>query len=199
MSAEYRVKEICLTLQGEGVNTGVAVVLLRFQGCNLRCPFCDTDFADTHGERGGVFPAPGSLADSVSSLWPGDGPVNVLCTGGEPLLQLDTPLMEEFTGRGFRIFLETNGTIPAPGGIHWITVSPKARDIRQKHGAELKLLWPLEGLEPKMFSELDFRHFLLQPLWNGNYHENLRTAIDFCRRNPEWRLSLQTHRYTGIK
>ncbi len=150
-------------------------------------------------EPGGVFTDAASLAESVSALWSGDGPVNVLCTGGEPLLQLDPPLIEEFTGRGFRIFLETNGTIKAPGGIHWITVSPKERDIRQEHGAELKLLWPLEDLNPGMFREMDFRYFLLQPIWNDDYHENLRTAIDFCRRNPQWRLSLQTHRYTGIK
>lgn len=199
MSCEYRINEMCLTLQGEGVNTGVAMVLLRFQGCNLHCSFCDTDHSGIGGVGGGVFTAAASLADSVSALWPCDGPVNVLCTGGEPLLQLDPPLVEEFNRRGFRIFLETNGSIAAPEGIHWITVSPKQRGIEQQRGKELKLLWPLADLKPGMFSEMDFRYFLLQPIWNGSYRKNLSTAIEFCRKNPIWRLSLQTHRYTGIK
>lgn len=195
----YRVKEMHLTLQGEGANTGLAVVLLRFEGCNLDCEFCDTDFTGTDGFCGGVYKSESALAEAVLRLWQNkDQDVNVLCTGGEPMLQLDRPLIDEFHRRGFRILVETNGSIPVPGDIDWICVSPKKKQIRQSRGNEIKIVWPQDKVMPEDFNNSSFEHFCIQPMYNGNYSENLRTAIAYCLRNPRWRLSLQTHRYTKI-
>jgi len=189
-----------LTLQGEGANSGLAVVLLRFQGCNLKCSFCDTDFEGTDGPGGGVFVSPASLADAVKRTWrnPGQSP-RVLCTGGEPLLQLDRRLLDEFHGRGFFILVETNGTIPAPEGIDWLCVSPKQKKMEQNSGNEIKVVWPQDNLDPEDFRHWSFSRFYIQPKYDGNYAENVRTAVEYCIENPQWRLSLQIHRYCGIK
>ncbi len=197
---DYLVKEIHLTLQGEGANTGRTVVLLRFAGCNLSCSWCDTDHSPVHpGVRGGVYSDPDRLADSILSLWPrnSDHPV-VLCTGGEPLLQLDPPLVDRLRSRNAEILLETNGTIEVPDGIDWVCVSPKNDRAVVTKGDEVKLVWPSESIDPDLWIKRDFRYFWLQPLYGNEYEKNLEKCIRRCIEDPRWRLGLQTHRFTGI-
>ncbi|MCK5035416.1 MAG: radical SAM protein [Candidatus Sabulitectum sp.] len=205
MKSSYRVKEMILTLQGEGALAGTAVVLLRFEGCNLSCDFCDTDFTGMDGSGGGVFYTAIELAEAVEGKWISETSLSVLCTGGEPLLQLDLPLLQEFHRRGFRVLLETNGTIAVPGEgageekIDWICVSPKKNEIPvQKSGDEIKIVWPQEDLDPGMFEKLDFNNFWIQPRFDRNYKENMKASIQYCLKNPLWRLSVQTHRFTGM-
>ncbi len=206
----YSVKEIYFTLQGEGANAGRAAVFLRFSGCNLWsgreqdraqavCTFCDTDFAGTDGEGGGKYDAE-HLARAVESVWQGGSERRfVVCTGGEPLLQLDQPLIKLLHACNFEIAVETNGTIAAPEGIDWLTVSPKAgAPLKQSAGSELKLVYPQEGAEPHLFENLRFDHFFIQPMDGPNLQRNTQMAIEFCKQNPKWRLSLQTHKLLGI-
>ena len=210
----YTVKEIFHTLQGEGARSGTSAVFCRFAGCNLwsgreedrasaACDFCDTDFTGTDGTGGGRFESAAALADAVERAWPVDAdPARkfVVCTGGEPLLQLDAPLIEALHARGFAIAIETNGTIEAPPGIDWICVSPKAGSpLRQLRGDELKVVYPQPLLDLAALARLDFRHFFIQPMDGADYLRNLRRAIDFCGRSPRWRLSLQTHKLIGIR
>ncbi len=207
----YTVKELFLTLQGEGAQTGTRAVFCRFAGCNLWtgreadrakaiCRFCDTDFIGTDGQGGGKFADPDALADSVSAAW-GPSQVNrlVVCTGGEPLLQLDTPLIDALHARGFRIAVESNGTIPAPPGIDWLCISPKAGAATvQRSGDELKLVFPQPALMPDAVAGWDFAHRFVQPMDGPAQAENVQAAVRWCLRNPGWRLSLQTHKLTGI-
>lgn len=205
----YAVKEIFLTLQGEGMQAGRRAVFLRFAGCNLwsgreadradaQCRFCDTDFVGLDGENGGRYGA-ADLAETVASLWlEGEHPL-VVITGGEPMLQLDADLIAALHQRGFEIAVETNGTIAAPGGIDWICVSPKAgTDVVQRSGDELKLVWPQEGIDPEALAGWDFRHFLIQPMDCVEAEAARTAAIDFVMRHPRWRLSLQTHKLLGL-
>jgi 7-carboxy-7-deazaguanine synthase (Cx14CxxC type) len=206
----YAVKECYFTLQGEGAQTGRAAVFLRFAGCNLWsglerdrasavCRFCDTDFVGVDGEGGGKFKDAPSLARHVASLWPGGGKPLVVCTGGEPLLQLDIALIDALHDVGFEIAVETNGTIAAPAGLDWICVSPKAgATLVQTSGDELKLVFLQAGAEPDRFAALRFRHHFLQPMDGPLRDANTKAAIDYCRAHPQWRLSLQTHKLTGI-
>ena len=210
----YSVKEIYYTLQGEGVQTGHPAVFLRFAGCNLWsgreqhraqavCRFCDTDFVGTDGRGGGKFDAAGDLAEAVARRWPQEHPGRpyVVCTGGEPLLQLDAALIDALHAAGFEIGVETNGTLAAPGGIDWLCVSPKgAAPVVQSSGDELKLVFPQaeDEARPQNFEGLAFRHFYLQPLDDDNLADNTRRAIDFCLEHPQWMLSLQTHKIIGI-
>ncbi|HLI03533.1 MAG TPA: 7-carboxy-7-deazaguanine synthase [Terracidiphilus sp.] len=208
----YAVKEIFYTLQGEGAQTGRAAVFCRFAGCNLWsgreqdrssaiCRFCDTDFAGADGPGGGKFPTAGDLAAAVEKQWPaGEGGRKfVVCTGGEPLLQLDARLIDALHARGFEIAVETNGTCPAPPGLDWICVSPKAgAALRQLAGDELKLVFPQPGAEPERFESLAFRHFFLQPMDNPDRERNTQLALRYCMEHPRWRLSLQTHKFLGI-
>jgi 7-carboxy-7-deazaguanine synthase (Cx14CxxC type) len=209
----YSVKEIFYTLQGEGAHTGRAAVFCRFAGCNLWsgreadrasaiCQFCDTDFADTDGPGGGKFASPEELAAAVEEKWPSsDAPGKrfVVCTGGEPLLQLDPPLIDALHARGFEIAVETNGTIAAPWGLDWICVSPKAgAALKQRTGDELKLVYPQPGAEPAAFEALSFRHFFLQPMDGPLRDANTQAALKYCLDHPRWRLSLQTHKLLGI-
>jgi 7-carboxy-7-deazaguanine synthase (Cx14CxxC type) len=210
----YTVKEIFYTLQGEGANTGRAAVLLRFAGCNLwtgraedrnqaACRFCDTDFVGTGGPGGGTFAEAAVLADAVNEVWKGSCAESnskfVVCTGGEPLLQLDANLIDELHARKFFVAVETNGTIVAPAGIDWICVSPKAGvDLVQRTGDELKLVYPQEGMEPREFEQLEFEHFFLQPLDGPQREDNTGLALDYCLSFPRWRLSVQTHKILGI-
>lgn len=207
----YSVKELFLTLQGEGGQAGRAAVFCRFAGCNLWtgreqdrasavCTFCDTDFVGTDGEGGGKFATPDDLADAIVRAWIG-GEENrlVVCTGGEPLLQLDAPLIEALHARGFSIAVESNGTLPAPAGIDWVCISPKAdAPLAQTSGQELKLVWPQVGVDPARFEALDFERFLLQPMDGPDRDVATRACIDYCLSHPRWRLSLQTHKYLGI-
>ena len=207
----YAVKEIFLTLQGEGGQAGRPAVFCRFAGCNLWsgreadrasavCTFCDTDFVGMDGPGGGRFATPDDLAAAVEAAWTGGADDRlVVCTGGEPLLQLDGPLVEALHGRGFSIALETNGTLPAPAGIDWICVSPKADAVlAQTSGHELKLVYPQAGVDPAAFEHLAFERFLLQPMDGPARLENTQAAITYCLRRPRWRLSVQTHKYLGI-
>lgn len=210
----YSVKEIFYTLQGEGANTGRAAVFCRFTGCNLWsgrgherasaiCKFCDTDFVGVDGIGGGKFVDSDSLAGAVRNTWPdpsADSPRPlVVCTGGEPLLQLDDALVVGFHNAGFEIAVETNGTKIPPNGIDWICVSPKAgAELRLRSGNELKFIYPQTGITPQEFELLDFEHFFLQPLDGPDLLRNTRLAVDFCLANPRWRLSLQTHKILGI-
>jgi 7-carboxy-7-deazaguanine synthase (Cx14CxxC type) len=213
----YAVKEIYYTLQGEGAHTGRAAVFCRFAGCNLWtgreqdraaaiCQFCDTDFFGTDGPGGGKFPDAAALADAVSGTWrPGDGgsqwgvPYTVL-TGGEPLLQVDQPLIAALHERGFEIGIETNGTIAVPPGIDWVCVSPKAgADLAVTTGSELKLVYPQAEAMPDQFANLSFEHRFLQPMDGPDREANTDAAIRYCLDHPQWRLSLQTHKLTGIK
>lgn len=210
----YSVKEIFYTLQGEGANTGRAAVFCRFAGCNLWtgqehdrvnaiCQFCDTDFVGTDGIGGGKFTDSESLAGAVRDTWPGMfanllRPL-VVCTGGEPLLQLDEALADSFHDAGFEIAVETNGTKVPPKGIDWICVSPKASAaLKIRSGNELKFVYPQVGISPEEFEALDFAHFFLQPMDGPDRLQNTRLAIEFCLANPKWRLSLQTHKIVGI-
>ncbi len=209
----YAVKEIFYTLQGEGAQTGRAAVFCRFAGCNLWsgreqdraaaiCQFCDTDFADTNGPGGGKFASAEALAAAVAEKWPGDatnGKRFVVCTGGEPLLQLNSVLIEALHEHGFEIAVETNGTVAAPAGLDWICVSPKAgTELKQTSGNELKLVYPQRGAEPDHFAGLAFRHFFLQPMDGPNREANTKLALDYCLAHPQWRMSLQTHKLLGI-
>ena len=210
----YSVKEVYYTLQGEGAQTGRPAVFLRFAGCNLWtgreadratavCRFCDTDFFGTDGPGGGRFTTAAALADAVAGAWPRPASTVsrpcVVCTGGEPLLQLDQPLIAALHARGFDIAIETNGTLDAPPGIDWICVSPKAgAGLRQTHGDELKLVYPQPGVEPEQFERLDFRHFSVQPMDGPAREENTELAIQYCLAHPRWRLSLQTHKLLGL-
>ncbi len=210
----YSIKEIYYTIQGEGANTGRAAVFCRFAGCNLwsgreedrttaLCNFCDTDFIGTDGPGGGAFKSAEDVVQAIESHWPSNGSVRarpfVVCTGGEPLLQLDESLVEELHRAGFEIAVETNGTILPPEGLDWICVSPKAgADLRLKAGDELKLVYPQDGLEPEDFMDLEFKNFFLQPMDGLHKEENTKLAVAYCLEHPHWRLSLQTHKYLGI-
>ena len=210
----YTVKEIFYTLQGEGAQSGRAAVFCRFSGCNLWsgreedrsravCQFCDTDFVGT-GPDGGRFKSAGELADTIDRCWEGDGrsaeKKYVVCTGGEPLLQVDEKLIDELHQRGFEVAVETNGTKPAPKSLDWICVSPKAgAPLVQKSGSELKLVYPQEKAPPEEFERLDFRHFFLQPMDGPDTAANTEAAIEYCLRHPRWRLSIQTHKLVGLR
>ena len=215
----YSVKEIFYTLQGEGANTGRPAVFLRFAGCNLWsgreqdresavCRFCDTEFVGTDGVGGGKFETPEALAAAVAAAWsargvawPAPGAVQpfVVCTGGEPLLQLDSALVAALRGRGFMVAVETNGTLAPPAGELWLTVSPKAgAPLKLTRGDELKLVYPQAGAEPERYAALEFRHFFLQPMDGPEKARNTRLATEYCLAHPSWRLSLQTHKLIGI-
>jgi len=206
----YSVKETYLTLQGEGAQTGRVAVFLRFTGCNLWtgreedrpsaiCQFCDTDFVGTDGEGGGKFASAEALAQHVASFWPGSGQPYVICTGGEPALQLDHVLIDALHKEGFEIGIETNGTLALPEGIDWICVSPKAdTEIVVRAGDELKLVYPQTDVDPERFVGLDFAHFFLQPMDDDRQADNIEATSAYCRENPAWRLSLQTHKLIGI-
>ncbi|HET9464398.1 MAG TPA: 7-carboxy-7-deazaguanine synthase [Gemmatimonadales bacterium] len=208
----YAVKEIFYTLQGEGANTGRAAVFCRFAGCNLWngredaradavCSFCDTDFVGTDGPGGGSFATAEALAGAVSAAWPASesGKRFVVCTGGEPLLQLDPPLVEALHRAGFEVAVETNGTQPLVPGIDWVCVSPKAgATLAVGAGDEIKLVYPQPGAEPERFERLTFRHFFLQPMDGPELQANTDAALRYCLAHPRWRLSLQTHKLLGI-
>ncbi len=210
----YAVKEIFYTLQGEGANAGRPAVFCRFAGCNLwtgreadrhsaTCQFCDTDFVGTDGKGGGKFTTAGELAQAVRDAWRGHTDPGsrrlVVCTGGEPLLQLDPPLVAALHGHGFEIAVETNGTIAPPPGIDWICLSPKANaPLVLTTGHELKLVFPQDGGEPERYRNLSFSHFFLQPMDGPDLTRNTRLAVAYCLAHPEWRLSLQTHKILGI-
>ena len=213
----YTVKEIFYTLQGEGAQSGRAAVFCRFSGCNLWsgreedrsravCQFCDTDFVGT-GPDGGKFSSADELAAAIDRCWGGvservarPGKKYVVCTGGEPLLQLDEKLIDALHNRGFEVAVETNGTRPAPPSIDWVCVSPKAgAPFVQTSGSELKLVYPQENAQPETFARLDFKHFFLQPMDGPDIAVNTERAIEYCLRNPIWRLSIQTHKLVGIR
>jgi len=197
----YRVKEMVYTIQGEGSNTGTVVVLCRFEGCNLSCSYCDTDFEGTDGPGGGVFPDAGSLVWRALKTWKGPASSRtVLCTGGEPLLQLDRALLETFHREGFRVLLETNGTMRPPPGVDFLCVSPKngAMPVVEK-GDELKVPFRIDEFpDLERYLELDFTYFYLQPVWGSDYGKNLERVVEYCLAHPRWRLSLQTQRFTGL-
>jgi 7-carboxy-7-deazaguanine synthase len=208
----YAVKEIFYTLQGEGALTGRPAVFCRFSGCNLwsgreedrasaACAFCDTDFVGIDGTEGGRYADADALADKVAALWPeGRRDRFVVCTGGEPLLQLDPPLIEALHRRGFEIAVETNGTIPLPPDLDWVCVSPKGNNpLAVTGGDELKVVVPQDGLDPLDFAELAFRRFSVQPMDGPERARNTELAIRFCLEHPKWQLSLQTHKITGIR
>jgi 7-carboxy-7-deazaguanine synthase (Cx14CxxC type) len=209
----YSVKEMFYTLQGEGANVGRAAVFCRFTGCNLWtgreedrasavCQFCDTDFVGTDGDGGGKFETPNHLAQAVAAWWPSARPGKplVVCTGGEPLLQIDGALINALHAHGFEIAIETNGTLPAPTGIDWVCVSPKAgAELVLRSGDELKLVYPQVGAEPACYEQLDFRHFFLQPMDGRERERNTRLAVEYCLEHPRWRLSLQTQKVLGIR
>ncbi|MEL6926892.1 MAG: 7-carboxy-7-deazaguanine synthase [Bacteroidota bacterium] len=209
----YKVKEIYYTLQGEGAQAGRPAVFLRFTGCNLWsgreedrhkaiCQFCDTDFWGTDGINGGRYATPVDLAKAVKKLWPevAGGTPYVVCTGGEPMLQLDEALVDAFHKSGFEVAVETNGTILPPPGIDWICVSPKANTtIVLQKGHELKLVYPQPGAEPEKYAQLDFDHFFLQPMDSPAQEANTRAAIRYCMAHPQWRLSVQVHKVIDIR
>jgi 7-carboxy-7-deazaguanine synthase (Cx14CxxC type) len=208
----YAVKECYYTLQGEGAQTGRAAVFLRFAGCNLwsgleadraeaECSFCDTDFVGVDGPGGGRFADARALAGRVAALWPAaaGGRPYVVCTGGEPLLQLNEALIAALHENGFEVGVETNGTIKAPEGLDWICVSPKAgQPMNQSAGDELKLVFPQDGAPPAAYEALDFRHFFLQPMDGPELSRHTAAALAYCKTHPRWRLSLQTHKLIGI-
>jgi 7-carboxy-7-deazaguanine synthase len=208
----YAVKEIFYTLQGEGANTGRAAVFCRFAGCNLwtgreqdrsdaTCQFCDTDFVGTDGPGGGRFSSAESLARAVATAWPNENPQRrfVVCTGGEPLLQLDTALLQALHAEDFEVAVETNGTICPPAGVDWLCVSPKANaELVIRAGDEIKLVFPQTGADPADFEGLPFRHFFLQPMDGPEREANTVAALQYCLAHPRWRLSLQTHKLLGI-
>jgi 7-carboxy-7-deazaguanine synthase len=205
----YAVKEIFLTLQGEGMQAGRRAVFLRFAGCNLwtgreedrasaQCNFCDTDFVGLDGENGGRYEA-GALAARVETLWGEAEGRLVVITGGEPMLQLDEALIDALHARGFEIAVESNGTLPAPAGIDWLCISPKAgTEVVQRSGDELKLVWPQAGIDPASLTGWDFRHFLIQPMDCADAEAAKAASVDFVLNHPEWRLSLQTHKLLGL-
>lgn len=207
----YFIKELYLTLQGEGAHCGRPAVFCRFTGCNLWsgreqdrptaiCRFCDTDFVGTDGDHGGRFETPQDLAETVAALWLGEGRPYVVCTGGEPLLQLDAALVSAFHQEGFEVAVETNGTIPVPDGIDWVCVSPKANTkLVVTEGDELKLVYPQVAAEPEQFVQLNFTHFYLQPMDGPHMRENQESAIRYCQSHCQWRLSMQMHKVLGIR
>jgi 7-carboxy-7-deazaguanine synthase len=208
----YAVKEIFLTLQGEGAHAGRAAVFCRFAGCNLWsgrdqdradavCKFCDTDFVGTDGTLGARYATADDLADAIAGQWAGEhGYRYVVLTGGEPLLQVDAELIDALHARGFAIGLETNGTIEPPDGVDWICVSPKAgAELKVRRGDELKLVYPQEGAMPAAFADLAFERFSLQPMDGPDVAANTERAVNYCIRHPQWRLSLQTHKTLGIR
>ena len=212
----YAVKEIFLTLQGEGAHAGRASVFCRFAGCNLwngreqdrasaTCQFCDTDFVGTDGTLGGRYASADELADTIAAQWTGkdtntDANRYVVLTGGEPMLQVDGPLVDALHARGFAIGVETNGTILPPEGLDWICVSPKAgTDLLLRQGHELKLVFPQAAAMPEAFAELAFERFSLQPMDGPDVIENTARAVDYCLKHPQWRLSVQTHKTLGIR
>jgi 7-carboxy-7-deazaguanine synthase len=210
----YFVKEIFYTLQGEGAHSGRAAVFCRFSGCNLWsgkeedrtkavCKFCDTDFSGTDGPGGGKFQSPLALAEAVRDKFPvpntTQGRPLIVCTGGEPLLQMDRDLVAAFHDLGFEVAIETNGTLLPPAGLDWICVSPKAgTELKLRSGDELKLVFPQEGIEPEEFESLDFRYFYLQPKDGPEIKKNTQLAVRYCLAHPRWRLSLQMHKLIGI-
>jgi 7-carboxy-7-deazaguanine synthase (Cx14CxxC type) len=207
----YSVKEIFLTLQGEGGQAGRPAVFCRFAGCNLWsgrevdragavCTFCDTDFVGVDGVGGGRFKTPEALAEAVARTWTGPAENRlVVCTGGEPLLQLDASLIAAFHAAGFAIAVETNGTLASPEGLDWICVSPKAdAPLAQTRGQELKLVYPQAGVDPARFEGLDFERFFLQPMDGPAWKANTEAAVAYCLSHPRWRLSVQTHKYLGL-
>jgi 7-carboxy-7-deazaguanine synthase (Cx14CxxC type) len=208
----YAVKEIFMTLQGEGAQAGRAAVFCRFSGCNLwsgreqdrssaTCRFCDTDFVGTDGTLGGRYTSADQLADTVAAQWSGDNSNRyVVLTGGEPLLQVDASLIAALHARGFCIGIETNGTIGPPEGLDWVCVSPKAgAELVVRKGHELKLVYPQDDAMPEAFAGLAFERFSLQPMDGPDVTENTARAVDYCLRHPQWRLSLQTHKTLGIR
>lgn len=211
----YSVKELFFTLQGEGAQTGRSAVFCRFTGCNLwngreadrtaaTCNFCDTDFVGTDGPGGGRFGTPDELADRLLATWrrsasdTDSAPPFVVFTGGEPTLQVDELLVAACHARGMQLAIETNGTRHVPPRLDWVCVSPKASELAQRSGQELKLVFPQAGLEPERFADLEFDHFFLQPMDGPSVAENTAAAIAYCQRHPSWRLSLQTHKLLGI-
>lgn len=208
----YAVKEVFLTLQGEGMQAGSRAVFLRFAGCNLwtgreqdrakaQCQFCDTDFVGTDGPGGGKFTEADTLADHVSGIW-GEGQDRrlVVITGGEPMLQLDAALIDALHARGFRVAVESNGTIAAVPGIDWLCISPKAgTDVVQRSGDELKLVWPQAGIDPSALEQWDFPNFLVQPMDGPTLEASIQASIDLAMARPVWRLSLQAHKVAGLK
>lgn len=214
MSRKYAVKEIYYTLQGEGAQVGRPAVFCRFAGCNLwtgreqdrvsaLCSFCDTDFVGTDGPGGGKFASAVSLAAAIASKWAGVSPAHqrpfVVFTGGEPLLQLDSPLVDALHSLDFEVAVETNGTLPAPSGIDWICVSPKGTtDLVLRTGNELKLVYPQAAAPPERYANLQFDHYFLQPMDGSARAEHTARAVRYCLDHPRWRLSLQTHKYLGI-
>lgn len=209
----YRIKEIFYTLQGEGSHVGRPAVFCRFALCNLWtgresdrhraiCQFCDTDFLGTDGPDGGRFATADELADAVDARWPAGacGDKYVVCTGGEPLLQLDSAAVAALHERGFTVAIETNGTRKAPDGVDWICVSPKAgAPLVLRGGNELKLVFPQQGAEPELFTDLEFDHFLLQPMDGPDLADNTKAALEYCLADPRWHLSIQTHKILGIR
>jgi 7-carboxy-7-deazaguanine synthase (Cx14CxxC type) len=208
----YAVKEIFYTLQGEGVNAGRPAVFCRFSGCNLwsgkesdrlsaQCSFCDTDFVGTDGLNGGKFESAELLAQTIGQLWPAMEAINklVVFTGGEPLLQVDTPLIAALHARNFRCAVETNGTLPAPPDVDWITLSPKGTArLRVSRANEIKLVYPQSNALPPQFDALIADHYFLQPMDGPDRERNTKLAVEYCLAHPRWRLSLQTHKYLGI-
>lgn len=206
----YAVKEMFLTLQGEGMQAGRKAVFIRFAGCNLWtgreqdrekavCQFCDTDFVGTDGDQGGRYDA-AALADRALSLWVGAGDPFTVITGGEPMLQLDAALIAALKARGFTLAVESNGTIAAPEGIDWLCISPKAgSDVVQRSGKEIKVVWPQPGLNMDEIASWDFPHRLIQPMDGPALKANEQAAIDFVMAHPDWRLSLQTHKLLGLR
>jgi 7-carboxy-7-deazaguanine synthase (Cx14CxxC type) len=207
----YAVKEAFLTLQGEGVQSGSRAVFLRFAGCNLwsgreqdrasaQCTFCDTDFVGTDGQGGGKFADADRLADHVAALWGGARERRlIVITGGEPMLQLDRPLIDALHARDFRVAVESNGTLPATEGIDWLCVSPKAgTDVVQRSGDELKLVWPQSAIDPAELESWDFANFLVQPMDCADRDSAVQAAIGLAMKRPKWRLSLQTHKLVGL-
>lgn len=212
-AAQYSVKEIYFTIQGEGMQTGRPAVFLRFAGCNLWsgreedrdkaiCQFCDTDFFGVDGVNGGKYQVE-ALVEKVGNLWPGstrDNTPYVVCTGGEPLLQLDEVLINLLHATGFEVGIETNGTLPVPRGVDWVCVSPKAgADCIVKSGNELKLVYPQKGLNPRQFEDWDFEFYFLQPMDGADLGTNTKKTIEYCLTHPRWRLSLQMHKLAGLK
>lgn len=211
MGDTYAVKEVFRTLQGEGHHAGRVAVFLRFSRCNLwsgherdrasaQCRFCDTDFVGTDGPGGGVYRGARALADQVTDVW-GPDPARrfVVCTGGEPALQLDDALLAALHERGFEVAVETNGTLALPEGLDWVCVSPKAgTDLVVRRGDECKVVYPQDGLDPAELTDLDFTHFRLSPMDGPHLARNTASAIDYCLAHPRWQLSIQTHKVLGI-
>ena len=208
---KYRIKEIFFTQQGEGKNTGKDFIFVRFSGCNLWsgqekhrasaiCKFCDTDFYGTDGINGGKYQAK-ELIEKIKSLWiSADSQIRVVLTGGEPLLQVDKVLISALKKENIYIAVETNGTLEAPDGIDWICMSPKANtEIKLRKGSEVKVVYPQKNLNPDNFNILDFKNFYIQPMDSENYEDNVSQSVKYCMQNPNWKLSLQTHKILGIR